>query len=168
MSDNLISEEIRGLLEKQEFVYISTCDAERPNVAPKFLVKVKEDSIFIADFQNGRTALNLKKNPNVAVGFLCLDALIAYQFLGQAHEVQEKSESDILMNILQEKELKFCVERIVAGVSGKYRSENFEISFPEDVPIYKIDVEEIVTIGPGAKLIRKHRESIFQSKPASL
>lgn len=168
MSDNLISEEIRGLLEKQEFVYISTCDAERPNVAPKFLVKVKEDSIFIADFQNGRTALNLKKNPNVAVGFLCLDALIAYQFLGKAHEVKEKSAAGILMNILQERELKFCVERIVAGVSGKYRSENFEISFPEDVPIYKIDVEEIVTIGPGAKLIRKHRESIFQSKPASL
>ncbi len=167
MPDNLISDELRGLLEKQEFIYISTCDAERPNIAPKFLIKVEEDSIFIADFLSGRTSVNLKKNPNAAVGILNLDTLIGYQFLGRAHELKEPAGSGILMNILQEREMKFCVERIVAGVSSNSRSENFEISFPEDVAIYRIDVEEVVTIGPGAKLIRKHRENMLQPKAAS-
>lgn len=167
MADNLISDELRDLLEKQEFIYIATSNADRPNVAPKFLIKVEKDSIFFADFVNGRTAVNLKTNPDVAVSIINIDTLIGYQFLGRTHELKEKVECGLLIGRLQERELKFCVERIVAGVSSSSRSENFEISFPEDVAIFRIDVEEVVTIGPGAKLIRKQREEAFQPKAAS-
>jgi len=164
MADNLISDELRNLLEKKEFVYIATCQDDRPNVAPKFLIKVDKDSLFLADFLNGRTCANLKKNSNVAVSILNIDTLIGYQFLGKAHELKDGEEYEPLIKRLQDREMKFCVERIVAGVSRNNKSENFEVSFPEHFAIFRVDIEEVVIIGPEAKLVRKHRVPVVQSK----
>ena len=168
MGDNLISDELRNLLEKKEFVYIATCEGDRPNVAPKFLIKVEKDSLFLADFLSGRTCANLKKNSNVAVSILNIDTLIGYQFIGKAHELKAGEDSEVLIKRLQDREMKFCVERIVAGVSRNNKSENFEVSFPEHVAIFRVDVEEVVIIGPGAKLIRKQKNSLSQPKAAAV
>jgi len=80
-----ISEKICHFLAKTEFLNFATCDfSGRPNVAPKFLVKVENNNIYFADYVFGRTFINLKKNPRVSISAINLDTLTGYQINGIA------------------------------------------------------------------------------------
>lgn len=47
----MIPESVKLLLKKREFIDVASCDfTARPNVAPKFLLKLQGDFIYLVDY----------------------------------------------------------------------------------------------------------------------
>jgi predicted pyridoxine 5'-phosphate oxidase superfamily flavin-nucleotide-binding protein len=156
MANVLLTEEIRYFLENKEFINIATCDfSNRPNVAPKFVVKIEGDFIYLADYVIGRTFENLKVNPRVSLSTVNIDTLVGYQVNGSAEIIDKGAQHRKLLKNVADKQIDFSVKRIIEGVHAEKKYKSFEVTFPEKVVILKIKVEEIVEIGPTGKLARK-------------
>ena len=156
MSNLLITEDLYYFLKTKEFLYIATSNRNgQPYVAPKFLVKVKGDHIYLADFVVGRTCENLKNNSKVSLSIINLDDLMGYQMNGSARIIDDITEFDGIMKDLDQRKLHFSVERVIAGVREGKKHGNFEILFPAKLVVIKIEIEEIVSIAPSGKVERR-------------
>lgn len=152
----IISRGVRGFLQNQEFINIATCDFDnRPNVAPKFLLKIEADYIYLADYVLGRTYRNIRINPLVSIATVNMDTLTGYQINGRAQIIEKDAEYEGLMEEFRKKQIQFSVSRIIEGVHKEARHGIFETSLPERIAVFKIRVEEIVEIIPTGKLKRK-------------
>ncbi len=70
-------------LKTREFVSVATADFEgNPNAAPKFLLKVEGDFIYLIDYIIGRTWENISINPKVSLSFMDPETLFGYQING--------------------------------------------------------------------------------------
>lgn len=160
MADELITREIQQFLKEQTFINIATSDFDgRPNVAPKFLLKVEDDVIYLIDYVIGRTFRNLKNNPNVSLSTVDLDTLVGYQINGKADIVEDGQDYKKLLQQMYDRQIEFSTKRIIEGIRSKKKHAGFEVTFPDRVVMFKIKAEEIVEIGPSGKIERKRSEA---------
>ncbi len=162
MAGKLLTKKMHDFLEKQEFLYVGTCGAGgRPLVAPKFLVKVEDDHIYLADFVIGRIWTNLRRNPRVSLAAMNMETLVGYQISGAAHMFGRGKEHLRLVKELQEKEVTLSARRVMEGIVRGKKHKSFEASFPDRVIIFKVKVKEVVRIEPSGTVERKTRPGIF-------
>ncbi|MGD9014550.1 MAG: pyridoxamine 5'-phosphate oxidase family protein [Candidatus Omnitrophota bacterium] len=156
MRETIITEDIKEFLQNQEFINIATADfAGLPSVAPKFLLKIEDDYIYLADYIMGKTYRNMKINPRVSLSTVNMDTLIGYQINGKAEIIEKGREYQSLIEQFRNKQIQFSVTRIIEGVHKEARHGIFETSLPERVAIFKIRAKEIVEIISTGELKRK-------------
>jgi len=151
-----IPEKITYFLNKAEFLNIATCDSSGgPNVAPKFLIKVENNKIYLADYVFGRTFVNLKVNSRVSLSTINLDTLTGYQINGIARIITGGLEFKKMIKEMQSKQVRFSAKRLIEGLHKGIRSKDFEVTLPEKACILKVTIEEIAEIGTSGKVERK-------------
>jgi predicted pyridoxine 5'-phosphate oxidase superfamily flavin-nucleotide-binding protein len=156
LSRQLLTEEIYRFLEKKEFIDVGTCDfSGKPNVAPKFLVKVEGTNIYLADYVFGRTFINIKINPRVSLSTINLATLTGYQINGTARIIASGHEFERLMKEMQAKQVKFSASRLIEGLHKETMYKDFEVTLPEKACMFKIKIEEVAEIGRSGKVQRR-------------
>jgi len=144
------------LLESREFISVATCDFKgKPNAAPKFLLKIEDNQIFLIDYVIGSTWQNIKINPRVSLSFVDTNTLIAYQINGPVEIIEKGTVYDLMMQELELREIDLSTKRIIEGVGNGKVHEGFEVALPEKVVIFKVTMEEIVEIGSNGVLNRQ-------------
>ena len=152
----MITRKINEFLKTREFISIATCDFEgRPHAAPKFLLKVEDNFIYLVDYSNGRTWENLKVNPRAALSFFDTDNLVGYQINGSVEIIDKGADYDKIMHELRRKEIDLSIKRIIEGVSTGKKHESFEVGLPEHVVVFKVKIEEVAEITPRGELKRE-------------
>lgn len=140
----------------REFVYVATANPDgKPNAAPKFLVKVEQNFIYLIDYVSGKTWENIKVNPRASISFIDNETLTGYQVNGPVDLISSGPEFNEIIDEVQEKQLSLTVERIVKGVQRGKKHSNFEVALPENGVVLKMKMEEIVEISPTGKLQRE-------------
>ncbi len=148
---------ITGLLQKREFVSVATSDlSSKPNAAPKFLLKVEGNYIFLVDYTRGKTWENLKINPQVSLSFMDTDDLTGYQLNGTAKVIEEGHEYDKITREFQQKEIDLSCRRIIEGVVHEKGHKSFEVAIPDRVVIFKIEIEDIAEIDHRGEIKREN------------
>jgi len=144
------------LLKSREFVSVGTCDFDaRPNVAPKLVLKVQDNYVYLIDYVVGRTFRNLSVNPHASIAFMDLDNLIGYQFYGPVEVIDEGPFYDKMIHELSQRQIELSVNRIIEGVDKGKSHGAFELGLPEQFVIFKVSIEEIVEIGSSGELKRE-------------
>ena len=141
------------LLKSREFVSVATCDLKgRPNAAPKLLLKVENNFIYLVDYIIGRTFNNLEANPRVSISFMDNDTLTGYQINGAVELIESGPEYDNLVKDIAQKEVDLSTRRIIEGVTKGKSHTGFELGLSESFVIFKVKVEEVVEIGSSGTL----------------
>ena len=63
----MIAQKLKKFFSKVHFLNVATCSNNRPNAAPKYLIRVEDDKMFFADYVKGTTWNNLKENSFVSI-----------------------------------------------------------------------------------------------------
>lgn len=141
------------LLKSREFVSVATCDLQgRPNAAPKFILKVENNFIYLVDYIVGRTSQNLRVNPRISISFMDNNTLMGYQLNGSVEIINKSQEYEALVKDLSQKELELSTRRIIEGVTKGKPHEGFELNLSETFVIFKVKIEEIVEIASSGTL----------------
>ncbi len=152
----MLKERIQELLREREFIYVATSDFNhRPNAAPKFLLKIEENCIYLVDHVIGTTFRNLKLNPQTSLSIMDRDTLHGYQVNGTVEMLARGEEYDSMIQELHRKEIQLTTERVIEAVRTGKRNKNFEVAFPKEVVIYKVEIQDIVEISPEGRLNRE-------------
>ncbi len=148
--------DINEILKNREFLDIATCDfTNRPNVAPKFLLKFNKKFIYLIDHVMGASYRNLKVNPRVSISVMDLDTLTGYQINGSVEIVTKGLEYDEILEELADKKIKLSVERVIEAVGKNKKHENFELMLPDKFVIFKVGIEDVTEICLSGKLNRE-------------
>lgn len=152
----MISKKIEELLKSREFVSVATCGpGGRPNAAPKFLLKAKENFIYLIDYAFGQTWENIKINPRVSISFVDTDTLRGYQINGAVEIIEKGPVYDAILKELLQKAIDLSAKRIVEGVVKGKVHEAFEVAIPEKFIIFKVKIAEAVEIGARGEIKRE-------------
>ena len=144
-----------GLLENREFISVATCDFKgRPNAAPKFLLKVQGDIIYMVDYIIGTTCENLRMNPYVSLSFLDSVTLKGYQINGKVGILEKGRLFNKLYKEMMDKEIRLTTKHIIEDIRGKGKHDSFEVVITERFVILEVKVNEVVEIGIQGKLKR--------------
>jgi len=112
----MLSEKIVEFLKNNEFINIGTCDSDmQPNIAPKFLLKVENDCVYLGDYNIDRTRANISFNPRVSLSAMNLNTLAGYQINGAVEMVDEGREQKKLLEEFNTKKIHFSTERVIEG-----------------------------------------------------
>ena len=151
----MLKKELTELLEKREFVSVATCDLDcRPNAAPKFLLKVEGDSIYLVDYTLGATWRNLRVNPRASISFIDPSTLKGYQLNGPVRIIEKGPEFNKMRKEMLEKEIRLTTKHIIEDVRGEGKHESFEVVITERFVVLRLMVDEIVEIGLKGELKR--------------
>lgn len=154
----LLSKKIVDSLKANEFINVATCDSDmQPNVAPKFLLKIEGDDIYLGDYNIDRTWVNINFNPKVSLSIINSNTLVGYQINGLAQVVDEELKQEKLLKEFDKRKVRFSTKRVIEGVQKEKSHGDFEAAFPDRVIIYKVKAEEIIEIKPSGQLQRKKR-----------
>jgi hypothetical protein len=136
---------------------VATSDLKcRPNAAPKMLLNIDKEFIYLVDYTIGTTRENLKVNPRISLSFSDADELKGYQINGRLVRILEGSDiSPDVMKRLDERKMDLSIERVISGVRNAKPHKVFEIEIKKNFVIYKIKIEEIVEISPLGDIQRK-------------
>ena len=146
----MINKNIKALIESREFISVATSDLEaRPNAAPKFLLKVEDDHIYLVDYFIGRTFRNLQANPRISLSFLDSATLMGYQINGKVEIIDSGKEYATVLKELQDKQIDLSIKRVIEGVTKGKAHKAYEVSIPEQFVILKVKAEEIVQMQPS-------------------
>lgn len=149
----MITKKINEILKGREFISVATCDFNgRPNVAPKFFLKLEDNYIFLVDYVFGSTFNNLKINPRASLSVMDTDSLKGYQINGSVEVVDRGELYDKISDEVKKKAMSLATERIIKGIHREQRHESFELSFPDRIAIFKVKIEEVVEIDSSGKL----------------
>lgn len=152
----MINKNIKALIESREFISVASCDLEaRPNAAPKFLLKVGADYIYLVDYVIGQTFRNLQVNPRVSLSFFDIPTLVGYQLNGKVQIVDSGPEYLAALDDLQRREIDLSTTRIIDGVIKGQSHKAYEVASSKQFIILKVKVEEIVQIQPSGTLQRE-------------
>ena len=153
---NPITIKISGFLKDREFISVATADAKgQPNAAPKLLLKVEHNFIYLIDYTIGKTWENLLVNPSISLAFMDLDTLWGYQFNGKAEIIDKGQEYDKVLGELLQRQIDLSTKRIIEGVARGKAHKSYEVAIPKKFVILKVRVEEITEIGPAGELKRQ-------------
>jgi len=152
----MINKNVKALIESKEFISVASCDLEaRPNAAPKFLLKVEANYIYLVDYIIGKTFYNLKVNPRVSLSFFDNNALVGYQINGKVQIIDRGPEYLAALNDLARKEIDLSTTRIIDGVIKGQAHKAYEVASSKQFVILKVKVEEIVQIQSSGTLQRE-------------
>ncbi len=152
----MIANRLKYFFKNAQFIDVASCDKKaRPTAAPKFLLKVEGDKIYLVDYVMGATWRNLKENPLVSIPALDYDSLIGYQLNGTVVLLEKGKEYDGLCREFSAKKMKSSVERVIKSVREEKLRKNFELIFPDNTGIIVVTVKEMVDIGPTGTLTRE-------------
>jgi len=152
----MINKNIKALIESREFISVATSDLEAmPNAAPKFLLKVEDDHIYLVDYIIGRTFCNLQVNPRISLSFLDFATLMGYQINGRVEIIDSGKEYATVLKELQDKQIDLSIKRVIEGVTKGQAHKAYEVGIPEQFVILKVKVEEIVQMQPSGTLKRE-------------
>jgi len=152
----MINKNIIALIESREFISVATCDLEsRPNAAPKFLLKVEANHIYLVDYIIGKTFRNLKINPRVSLSFFDINTLMGYQVNGKVQIIDQGPEYQEALDDLARKEIDLSATRIIDGVIKGQPHKAYEVAASKQFVILKVKVEEIVQIQSSGRLERE-------------
>lgn len=152
----MINKDIKELIESRGFISVATCDLEaRPNAAPKFLLKVETNYIYLVDYIIGKTFRNLTVNPYVSLSFFDNDTLVGYQINGQVQIVDSGPEYSAALHDLACKEIDLSATRIIDGVIKGQAHKAYEVAASKQFVILKVKVGEIVQMHPSGTLRRE-------------
>lgn len=155
---SLIKEALE-ILKTREFVAVASAEkGGKPNSAPKFLLKIVGRIIYFIDYSIGKTAENLKTNPEVSLSFIDMDTLVGYRLNGKVEIVEKGMIYDDCLRELQEKTTNLTVERIIKGVHRGKSHKVFELAIPERFLVYKVKIEEGSEISPLGVIKRESGE----------
>lgn len=147
------------ILNNREFISVATCDLHsRPNAAPKFLLKIEGNFIYLVDYTMGRTWENLKVNPRASLSFMDTDTLMGYQINGKAKIIEEGPVFEKIFHQLKEREIDLSTRRIIEGVIKGKKHSAFELSMIGKFIIIKIEIDEIIEIGHRGDIKRENLE----------
>jgi uncharacterized protein len=156
---NLITEEMVELLSRQRFIFIATVNTNGDaNVAPKFLMKIDGDDIYLADYVLNRTYKNLQHNQKVALGMIDPITLNGYQFKGKAELITTGPKYKALIAELEDKTTELTVERVIKGVRTGKRQNVADAVFSDQAALFRIHVDEVIKIGVSGRLDRNKKE----------
>ncbi len=148
--------DIRRLLDNREFINLATADhTGRPNVAPKFILKIEGVHLYLVDYVMGRSYENLKENQRVSLSLMDLDTLIGYQMNGTADLIEKGQAYDALYEELTQREVSLSAKRVLEGIDKGRRHKSFEVTFSDHITMIKVKVQEFVEISPQGKLRRE-------------
>ena len=143
----MIAKKIIELLKDREFVSVATCGLNnRPNAAPKFLLKIENNFVYLIDYTIGRTWENIQINPQVSISFADTDSLKGYQVNGSVEIINEGPDYKKIVKELHDKEVSLSSKRIVEGIYRGKKHENFEVIIPEKFIIFKVKIDDVVEI----------------------
>jgi len=152
----MLTEDLVGLLEKREFISVATCDLKgRPNAAPKFVLKVDKERIYLVDYIIGTTYDNLKINPRVSLSFLDPRTLNGYQLNGSVRIISKGSIFEKMRREMLEKEIRLTTKHIIEDVRGESTHDAYEVTIAERYVVYIVTIDEVVEIGAKGDLKRK-------------
>ena len=144
-------------MQAREFVSVCTCNlANRPNAAPKLVLKADENFVWLIDYTIGNTWENLKVNPVVSLSFMDQDTLNGYQVNGSVEIVEKGAEYNTILKELEQREIDLSTRRIIEGVVRGKSHKTFEVSIPKKFVIFKIKITEVVEIHPTGGLKREN------------
>ncbi len=156
MQNPLITEEMQKFLLNKEFVSVGTSNLSgRPNSAPKFVIKVDKDFIYLGDYVLGTTFRNLKVNPRASISTIDMKTLHGWQINGAVAIITKGPQYKKLLKTMIEQEVRHSARRVIEDVQGIQKCDNYEVTFPEKVVIFKIKCESITKIGSTGKLHRR-------------
>ena len=152
----LIIDKALGVLKTKEFIAMATADKSgKPHSAPKFLLKIEGGIIYFIDYSIGKTAENLKVNPDVSLSFIDVNSLVGYILNGKVEIIEKgKTYSDCVKE-MADKEIKLSVERVVKGVRDGQPYKEFELEIPERFLLYKVKIFECCEISPRGEIQRE-------------
>jgi len=151
----MLTKKLIELLEKREFVSVATCSIDcTPNAAPKFLLKVEGDSLYLVDYTLGATCKNLKVNPRASVSFVDPNTLKGYQLNGQVRIIEKGPKFKKMRNEMLDKEIRLTTKHIIEDVRGEGKHESFEVVITERFIILHLIIDEMVEIGLKGELKR--------------
>lgn len=152
----MLIKEVANALKTEKFVNIATTNLEhRPNVAPKFLLKIDNDLIYLVDYVKNTTLKNIKINPKVSISFVSTNSLKGYQLNGVAEVIDKGPDYVQLLKEYSKKQVEFSTERLIGALRGEKDRGSLEVELPSDVVILKIKVNEAVKIGLKGNLERE-------------
>ncbi|MDD5561910.1 MAG: pyridoxamine 5'-phosphate oxidase family protein [Candidatus Omnitrophica bacterium] len=152
----MINKSLKELIESREFISMASCDLEfRPNAAPKFLLKVEGDYLYLVDYIIGRTFTNLQVNPRASLSFIDSNTLIGYQINGRVEIVDSGLEYKEILKELQLKQIDLSIARVIEGVTKGKAHKSFELAILEQFVIFKVKMEEVVEMRPSGTLKRE-------------
>ncbi|HPN88840.1 MAG TPA: pyridoxamine 5'-phosphate oxidase family protein [Candidatus Omnitrophota bacterium] len=152
----MLIDAINKLLKTKEFVLVATSNLDaKPNVAPKLLIKIDRDFIYLADYVVGKTWQNLKVNPFASISFIDFEHLIGYQVNGSVDLLTSREEFDAILKDIKSREVSLTVKRIVEGIQRGKKHSHFEFSFPKKGVVFKVKIEEVVEITSNGKVQRE-------------
>lgn len=151
-----MNKRIVEVLKSREFVSVATSDIDAaPYAAPKFVLKVENNFIYLVDYIVGRMYHNLRVNPRISISMMDNHCLIGYQLNGSVTILESGPEYELLVRDLTQKEMGLSVQRVIEGVTKGRAHEDFEVALPEKFVIFKVKVEEVVEIGSRGSLKRE-------------
>jgi uncharacterized pyridoxamine 5'-phosphate oxidase family protein len=143
----MLAKTISDFLKTREFVSIATCDLNgRPNAAPKFILKIESNFIYLVDYAFGRSYENIKINPRVSLSFADTENLKGYQVNGSVELVEKGQAHEKIALELTQRVISLSTDRIIKGVSTGKRHENFEVAIPKKFAIFKVKIEGVVEL----------------------
>ena len=152
----MINKNVKALIESRDFISVATSDLEnRPNAAPKFLLKIQGNFIYLVDYIVGRTYQNLKVNPRVSLSFFESATLTGYQINGHVEIIDQGAEFITVLNELRAKEIDLSTKRVIDGVTKGKAHQAYEVTIPEEFVILKVKAEEVVEMTPSGMLKRE-------------
>ena len=152
----MLTKEALTSFQKRKFLNIATCDlSNRPNVAPKFLLKIQNNVIYVVDYVRNTTLKNIKINPKVSISFINTETLEGFQMNGVAEIIEIGDAHEILVGEYQKKQIKDSTERLIKSLHDENERKIFEAEFPKKVAILEIKINETVRIGLKGDLKRE-------------
>lgn len=152
----MITKKIAELLTSREFISVATCNLHGlPNAAPKFVLKLENNFIYLIDYTIGRTWENIKVNPKVSMSLTDPDALMGYQINGVAEIIDKGPHYESIVKELLQKEIDLSTKRIIEGVQQGKVHRSFEVAITDKFVVFKVKIEEVVEIGPRGAVNRQ-------------
>jgi predicted pyridoxine 5'-phosphate oxidase superfamily flavin-nucleotide-binding protein len=152
----MITKKINELLQNREFVSVATCAADcRPNVAPKFVLKLEQRFLYLIDYVLGTTYRNIQSNPRASVSIMDTESLIGYQLNGSVQIIESGQEYEKIEKELVQREIDLSTKRIIEGVTHGKVHDSFELAMPDKFVVLKLKIEEIVEISRSGSLKRE-------------
>jgi nitroimidazol reductase NimA-like FMN-containing flavoprotein (pyridoxamine 5'-phosphate oxidase superfamily) len=149
----LITENLKKFLLNKEFVSVGTADLNcKPNAAPKYIIKIEGDFIYLADYVKGHTFQNLKVNPRISLSATDMKTLEGWQINGIVRIITAGPQYKKLSKTMIDMEVRNTARRIIEDVQGIQKHDFHEVSFPKKVVIFKIKCEKLTKIGITGKL----------------
>ena len=155
----MLPKELVDLLEKREFISVATSDFKgRPNAAPKFILKIEDNCIYLVDYTIGTTWRNLKINPQISMSLVDTRTLKSYQLNGRVKIISRGKLYDKMRHEMTDKEIRLTTQHIIDEVRGEPTHEMFEILISDKFIIFAATIDEVVEMNIHGELKRNKKE----------